>query len=197
MSKRLVKVRECDRCPRNRKPNLATKQVPFSFDGVKWLIDLCDDCYDKLEREMYAWGRLGEEIDQSETARFTEETRAAGIRLAELRAQQREDLTKARPVAPEEVVPKRAMHLANVPTGLPDEAKDWVFSDHAIQRMRERNVSAVQALFAALSPEIQRPGRDDDTTVCYARGVKAVVKFADQVVLTVAREDSNQFRKAN
>lgn len=193
MAKRMVKFRECDRCPRNRKPNVATRMVPFSFDTEHWKIDLCDECFLRMEREMFAWGRLGTEDEAAPTVqRFTKETVEAGRRLADLRTRQAE-----KPAAP--VASTKPMHLAGpIPEGLPEEAKDWVFDPHAIQRMRERHVSALEVLRAACKPEVFAPSDREpgDRMVHRAGGVKVVVDPIQQVIYTVGREDVPDTRKA-
>lgn len=195
MAKREVPVKVCDRCPPNR-PKEATETVTFGIADRKWTIDLCPEHYRALDRDIYGWALLAREVEVAEPVkRFTEETKEAGRRLAALRTQQAE----AEPVLKK--VPAKAMHLSGpLPEGLPAEAGEWVFTDHAVQRMRERKVSAVQALRAACTPSIIRESEDpnqSDLSIHIRDGIKVVVNEVDQVIVTVAKEDRVAWSKTS
>lgn len=194
MAKREVAERVCDRCPKNR-PQPATELVRFGIADRQWEIDLCAKHYRDLDRDIYGWALMAREVEEPVAVkRFTEETIEAGRRLAELRARQ----------APEpelKKVPAKAMHLSGpLPEGLPPEAGEWVFTDHAVMRMKERKVSAVQALRAACTPTIIRESEDPtqrDLTIHIRDGIKVVVNEVDQVVITVAKEDRVAWSKTS
>lgn len=194
MAKREVTERVCDRCPQNR-PQPATEHVTFGLAERKWQIDLCAKHYRDLDRDIYGWALLAREVEEPVAVkRFTEETAEAGRRLAELRTRQ----------APEpelKKVPAKAMHLSGpLPQGLPPEAGEWVFTDHAVMRMKERHVSAVQALFAACFPSIIRESEDPnqkDLSIHIKDGIKVVVNEVDQVIITVAKEDRVAWSKTS
>jgi hypothetical protein len=194
VAKRIVKTRDCDRCPRNRKPNAATRTVPFSFGTEHWKIDLCDECHARMEREMHSWGRLGVEDESFQGAtRFTQETTEAGRRLAALRTRQQEPRIVA-----EATKATKPMHLAGpIPEGLPADAGDWIFDPHAIMRMGERKITTVQALKAACSPDVVQPSKTDPNVYWHWHGdIKAVVDPVTQVIFTVARREAAEDRKA-
>jgi Fe-S cluster assembly iron-binding protein IscA len=88
------------------------------------------------------------------------------------------------------------MHLSGpIPAGLPADANEWVFSDHARQRMDQRHLSAIAVLRSACTPTIQRPGKTEDTMVFETDGVRVVVNPDTKEILTAARADYQE-RKA-
>jgi hypothetical protein len=194
MAKREVKVTMCDRCPPNRAKE-ATETVTFGLAARKWTIDLCHEHYRQLDRDIYGWALLAREVEEAAPVkRFTEESKEAGKRLAELRAKQAEKTVTLKEV------PAKAMHLSGpLPAGLPPEAGEWVFTDHAVQRMKERKISAVQALRAACTPDIIRESEDKNANVMVhvCNGIKAVVNDVDMVIVTVAKEDRVAWTKTS
>ena len=188
MVSRAVKTRVCDRCPRGREKKATHLDEPLSLGESKFLLDLCDVHYAELDRLVYSWGRLGNEVEQQ--VRFGADYKERSARLAELRTSQAET-----PVA--KAVPTKALRLVGpVPEGLPADATEWVFTEHAKVRMGERKVSAIQALRAACTPVIQRPGRTDETMVHEGYGVKVVVDLDQKTILTVGQVDHTVERKA-
>lgn len=188
MAKREVKTRVCDRCPARREKKATHLDVPLSLGESKFLLDLCDDHHAELDRVVFGWGRLGTEVEVQ--TRFGAEYKERTARIAELRTSQAETHVK-------KTVPAKGLHLAGpIPAGLPAEATEWIFTEHAKVRMQERHVSAIQALRAACNPVVQRPGRTDATMVYEGHGVKVVVDPDLKTILTVGRVEREVERKA-
>lgn len=182
-----VKTRVCDRCPTG-KERPATRTENISIGSTRWRMELCEGCGAKLEREIFSWGRLGEQLEDRvgpacrggydvEQQRHT----------AELRAAQ----TKIDRDARIEITPDPMMNnipSTGLPVGLPVSAGDWIFSQHAIERLTERGVRVIDALRAASQPKVRRPGRGPGVWVQYSNGVKVVVNRQAMRILTVAKE---------
>lgn len=174
MSKQMVKKRYCDRCPLN-KQRPATVTRTFGFDQTFWKADLCEQHDDMLTRELYAWGMLGEPIEEAPTApvrrvtfgRDAEELR----RLADLRHRQTQE--------------DRAITTAP-PITLPLDHGDWHFTEHALERMEEREVDVVDILWACSSPTLRRPGDDHGVFIHERNGTKVVCNPTTKDILTVA-----------
>ena len=167
---------KCDRCPVTKARNAVTKHT-ISLGTTRWSLALCEECGRRLEREMFGWGRLGNQLDDApDTSRYGPDYIAAHRRAAEQRSSQREE---PRPVPKPTPTTER-------PLGLPLSASQWRFTDHAQERMGERQVDALAVLHAVTSPTLVRPGDAPNTRILEARGVKVVVNSFTNEILTVA-----------
>ena len=194
MGRKLVKVKDCDRCPTNRQVP-ATGTFRFSFGDHHWEIDLCDAHLKMIERDMYAWARLGREVEQHGVGRmFGSEYHRQPRRTAELRtAQTAEDAAKERVTSNA----KRGDELlAEQVTGprpaAPADASEYVFTEHALQRLREREVNPIDALWAASDPTIKREARQPGLTLHERNGIKVVLNPHTKAIITVAATENTR-----
>ena len=183
MARRMVKVRTCDRCPIGKeKPSTLTQR--FSMGDTHWQIDLCEQHGAMFEREIYAWGRLGEEVEPvSAPIRFGTSYVEQARRVAELRTQQSEADRAARADEQAQQIVASAHHAL---PGAPSDADAYVFTDHARERLAERGVSVVSALWAASAPHVRRPGRQPGLMVHERNGTKVVLNPHTKAIITVA-----------
>ena len=191
--KRQQIVKVCDRCPLGKNPTKATRTIRFGFGDTFWDIDVCEKHGDMLERELYAWGLLGKAVEDRPTSRFGADYGHAGRRLAELRTQQsredRETVEAARDYAAAATGTELLARTAGPQAAAPDDAADYVFTEHALQRMQERGVKAIDAIWAASAPTVKRPGRHHGLMVHERAGTKVVVNPSTKTIITVALED--------
>ncbi|WP_460630119.1 hypothetical protein [Intrasporangium mesophilum] len=156
-----------------------------------WDIDLCEKHGDALERELYAWGLLGRAVEEHQTGRmFGSNYGSNGRRLAELRTQQsredRETVAAARQYAVTATGTELLARAGGPRPAAPEDAGAWVFTEHAIERMEERNVRAIDAVWAASAPTVKRPGKHAGLMVHERGDTKVVVNPATKVIITVA-----------
>lgn len=191
MARRLVKVAYCDRCPVGKEKR-ATETVVLSLGKSSTKLHLCDRHNKDLERDYYAWARLGEDVVPAEPARPFGIDREAARRVADLRTVQwREDLANM----PEKITATDATSKRAV-DGLPYGAGDWTFTRHAMERMVERGVSALDALRAAVDPSIVRTSDKQADCMVHERGpAKVTVNPSTKEIVTVAVPD-NYTRRA-
>lgn len=197
MVSRAVKTKTCDRCPLGKKPVPATRTIRFGFADTFWDIDVCEMHGSMLEREMYAWGRLGRIVeDNASGTMFGSDYGTNMKRLGELRAtQSREDRELAEA--------KRADHPAATGAELlaaaqgpqpaaPADAGEYVFTEHALQRLEEREIRAIDALWAASEPTLRRPARQQGLMIHERAGTKVVLNTQTKAIITVAVVDTNR-----
>jgi len=187
MARKRVAVKVCDRCPLNKQVK-ATRTETFSLGGMHWKIDLCEAHGEALERDLWAWGRLAEEVEQPKV--FTREYVSAATKAAELRAKQ----AAPRPEPAPERAPQEPLPLRFLPHGAV-EAGEYKFTAHALERLEEREVPMVAALQAAVHPLVRRPGREPGLLVHERDNTKVVVNPSTRTILTVAQLHPE--RKAN
>jgi len=208
--RKAVKVKVCDRCPVGRE-GPATRSEVISLGGSRFLLALCEDCGRKLDREFFAWARLGEQLEEGQQASrlISAEYMAEARRVAELRAKQvHEDKSKevtaqaeADRAAAEAQMAKvlatdgsmRADELmlaagAPLDSSLPAEAGQWSFTEHARERMIQRRITVLDALRAVVLPTIRHGGRTPTTFIHIASGVRVVVDPSIMKILTVAHQ---------
>jgi hypothetical protein len=198
MGKKFVKVKDCDRCPTNRQVP-ATGTFRFSFREHHWEIDLCDKHLKDIERDMYAWARLGREVEQTGLGRmFGSEYHMTARRTAELRtSQSAEDRSRDEEKAAITSAAKRGGELLRESvTGprpaAPNDADAYVFTEHALTRLAERQVRAIDALWAASDPTIVREARQPGLAVHERNGVKVVLNPNTKAIITVAMVDPHR-----
>lgn len=205
MAKRLVHVTVCDRCPVNKRKPATHPAVPFGFGENRWKIALCDQHYEMLSRDMYAWGLLATEVEEDAIAsrRFHPSNGAEMRRLAELRTRQAaEDREIALAARDFSVAATGAQVVAGLGaktllSPIPHDHKDWYFTQHALDRMAERDVDPIDILWACSKPKLSYSGREPGLMVHeLENGTKAVVNPSTKTIITVAIKDDADDRKA-
>jgi hypothetical protein len=194
MARKVVVVELCVRCPVGREKE-ATRTELLSLGDTRFQLRLCETHGEALVRDVFAWGRLGEQLEEApKSSKFTSEYAETHRRAAELRAQQaEEDRAKERhPVGKKPPVTKGFPVTLRT---LPHDAGEWIFTLHAQERLRERNITAVDALRAACEPSVVRHGRTTDTAIHENAEAKVVVKPSTKEILTVGFPQREQ-RKA-
>lgn len=188
MAKRRVQVKVCDRCPIGKeKP--ATRTVRFSLDKTTWDIDLCEQHGGMIERELYAWGRLGREVEDADQVgrMFGSKYHHDARRLSELRSTQaaadREHATVGEPSTNARTL---LASVSGPQPAAPSDASEYVFTDHARERLEERGVRVIDAIWAASAPTVRRPARQQGLAVHERGGVKVVLNPQTKAIITVA-----------
>lgn len=191
MARHLVKVKYCDRCPVNRPKPATHKGIPFGFGENRWKIDLCDQHYDMLSRDMYVWGMLGESVEPE--VRSTYATTPELRRLAELRERQaREDREIAKAGRDYSVVASGSTLIERLDgVDVPHGHEHWYFTQHALDRMEEREVDATDVLWACVKPDMTRSAREPGLVIQERGDTKVVVNPSTKVIVTVALVNTN------
>lgn len=192
VARKLVKVDVCDRCPSGREKR-ATSTEFLSLGQTTVKLHLCDKHGRDLDRDFWLWGQLGETLEKQSAGKYNSDYVADARRAAELRAQQVEKERAEQAI--ESVPAAEAVSRAQMVT-LPYWASSWVFTKHAMERLHERDITAVQALSAACTPSVTRMGRTDDTAIHENEHAKVVVNKKTKEILTVGYPQE-QHRKAN
>jgi len=179
-------VRVCDRCPVGHEQPVDTSVV-LGLDKTRWKLELCVECNKRLEREMFAWGRLGEQLEEWTPGghQFDETYVAGSRRAAELRAKEAAHTPKPAP-------------KVNLTVSAEIDGRRWAFTEHSIGRMTEHNIRAVDVLRVATNPEVTRLATPYDgglatltgrSEVHEGNGLKVVVDLINREILTVARSE--------
>lgn len=184
MARVQVVTEVCDRCPMG-KEGPATRTEVISIGTSRWQLKLCEKHGNDLDREIFGWGRLGEQLEEHSSPAFGGYDIEQGRRTAELRAEQSKADRDAEPMTLAAATIKAEANR----TGLPVSAGKWVFTQHAIERLSERNIRIIDALRAASQPKIQRPGRDRNIWLHTSEGVRVTVDRSTNRILTVSLTD--------
>jgi len=190
MARRKTVIKVCDRCPVGKEKR-ATRTMTFALEGATYRIDVCEPHGAALERDILAWARLAEEVEQARM--FSADYTQAAKRAAELRSRQAHVF--ARPTA----VQRESAPVLPLPSFTGSEAHkagEYQFTEHAVERLQERQVAPKDALLAATRPTVRRPGRMPELVVHERAGVKVVVNPSTNAIITVARTADTD-RKAN
>jgi len=204
--KKKVATQLCNRCPVG-KELAATQNVILALGDTRWRLQLCEDCGRRLERDMFAWGRLGESLGDANSknslsylsadylvqARHAAELRSSQERKPEKMAifDSKVAIFEPGPVTSQLNLPHNASqwrfteHASQL--NLPHNASQWRFTEHAIERMEEREISVVEALRAASAPQITREGKLPGTALHETVGIKVVVNVKTKHILTATR----------
>jgi len=75
--------------------------------------------------------------------------------------------------------------LTIVAKGLPAEAAEWTFTEHALRRMSQRHVNPIVALRVVCAPVTKRGGGRWNVEIREAGGVRVVVMLDTKEVVTV------------
>lgn len=194
MRKRVTK-KVCDRCPIGHE-QLATRTVAFSLGDTHWLIDVCEWHGSELDRTIGMWGRLGREDTHHGPVTFTSDYAAEARRAAELRsAQVAQERAKALP-EPDKPVNHSAVSHSPIPKTR-DAHGPWRWTDHARERLQEREVDIVAALWTVVEPETIRPARTPGNEVRIRDGIQVVVDPRSRAILTVAHHTTEGSNHGN
>lgn len=187
MARKIITIELCVRCPVGREKE-ATRTEMLALGDTRFQLRLCETHGEALVRDVFAWGRLGEQLEEiPKGTRFTPEYAAEQRRLADLRTKQaQEDRAKERHPSATPVTKPQKLR------GLPHDADQWVFTLHAQQRLQEREISVVDALRAACEPSVVRHGRTDDTAIHENGEAKVVVNPNTKEILTVGLPQRDQ-----
>ena len=186
--KKKVATQLCNRCPVG-KELAATQNVILALGDTRWRLQLCEDCGRRLERDMFAWGRLGESLGDANSKNSLSYLSADYL----VQARHAAELRSSQERKPEKMAifdSKVAIFEPGPVTSqlnLPHNASQWRFTEHAIERMEEREISVVEALRAASAPQITREGKLPGTALHETVGIKVVVNVKTKHILTATR----------
>jgi hypothetical protein len=190
-------------CVRCIAPTPSTRQVRFTFRGRAYEIDLCGNHVEMIERDFAAWTRVARELTMERAAdpraprspfppigpglgsqarsEPTEAARRMKVPVLEARGEVI-DHDKAEP----DVVPWPQPGTAfPAPGGSTDPLDDWAFTDHALDRMRERHISSAAVWATLRSPDSEvTPAKDSKWRYISDRAT-VVVDQVEQVIVTV------------
>jgi hypothetical protein len=180
----LVKVKVCDRCPKG-KEKTAVSTERFTWQGSDYELELCQTHLDMLTRELGAWLRLAKDCTSIWQAAW-EPSRPAV----------RTEATVLRPATAGTFLPsseESKLRATLSEPGLPDTARNWNWTTHAEERLRERGerygFTRNDVLWAVERPEWVT--RTDDGLEHRTRGkVRAVVDVDTQVIITIKVSES-------
>lgn len=165
-------------CARCAFPKRSEFLISFTYEGFDYEMPLCEQHVELFDREMTGWTRLAKEIGPSSGRDHRPPPKSNGLSPG---TAIHFPVTHAGVVADDRVTvdPRKAVS---------DEAMAYALSEHALERMTQRQVS-VNEVYAAISrPTIQRGGRSPNTLVLLSGDVKVVVNSEEKRVLTVSRE---------
>ncbi len=186
MTKQVQQYRICDRPHPRDVDAVVTERL--MLNGVRWELDLCQACSDQLHALIHDWGDCGTQAN-AKTSVFDQQRRITGPVTINL------DAGKPRPekvvLSEEDLAPEAAPVVPKERPTIPHTASRWVFSDHAIDRLREREITSDEALHAAERPEKVLPDKQQRGAEIRSRGdVVAVVDPFEDEILTVYRPGS-------
>lgn len=165
-------IGECDRCSW-----VAKVRKHLGWDRDDYLTQLCEKHADGLLIDVFAWARLGREVDDSLVQRV--------IRLTTI-PDQKVELVQVDEQAPRvTIVEEPAEELE-----LPAASDEWRMSLHAQERLGERGpkfgFTALDVMLTCVSPELRTVSTKDSRVWLYRRGpVIATVRPDLKLVLTV------------
>lgn len=191
MSKKVEQYRVCDR-PHPRDVPAAVMEK-LMLNGVRWDLDLCQACSDQLHALMYEWGECGT-VTNAKVSVFDQQRRITGPVVVNL------DAGKARPerivLSSEDFAPEdedRVPPAKPAASILPATASRWMWADHALDRARERDLTADEVLLAAERPQTVRPSKYDQDLRLHTHGdVTAVVDPHEHAIITAYRPTSEE-----
>lgn len=176
-------IRVCDRCPTGQEQPVEST-VTISLDKTRWKLELCVECGKRLEREMFSWGRLGQQLEEwvPGGAQFSDSYVEDSRRAAELRAKEAAAKPKPKPKVDLTVTAEL-------------DGRRWAFTEHSIARMTEQHIRAVDVLRVASNPEVTRLATPYDgglatltgrSEVHEGNGLKVVVDLINREILNMA-----------
>lgn len=196
MARKVVVIELCVRCPVGREQE-ATRTELLSLGDTRFELRLCEAHGEALVRDVFAWGRLGIQLENlPSSSKFTPEYAAAHRRAAELRTEQAKE-DRARNNHPAGKGTPATQPQTGKLRGLPHDADEWVFSLHAQQRLQQREIAIVDALRAACEPLVVRQGRTPDTAIHENGEAKVVVNPNTKEILTVGYPQNRDQRKVS
>jgi hypothetical protein len=186
MTKQVQQYRICDRPHPREVP--AVVQEKLMLNGVRWDLDLCQACSDQLHALIHDWGDCGTQA-KGNISVFDAQRKITGPVTINL------DAGKPRPekviLSSEDVEPEPAQVAAKPRPAIPHTAARWVFSDHAVDRLNERELTSDEVLHAAESPATVFPDKKGEGLEIRQRGeVIAVVDPYVYEIVTAYRPGS-------
>jgi hypothetical protein len=153
-------IEVCDRdAPGREKPY--TQERIFALEGRHYLLRLCDAHAEMFDRDLAVWTRLAEEIENPDTngrvksEYFNNQRKEEARRITELR----EAANRKAQIEQAALARRKAI---DVETEMQDElearlsipgATNWRVTDHARQRMRQREFTITDVLKTATAPQ--------------------------------------------
>lgn len=199
---------ECNRCVKKTK---ATEARCFALDDQYYVLELCDTHARAYDREMSSWARLATLTDKPEVSRpltnraFSEGQRGARIASAAADARHLHAVStfakasvRGMDFSPEVEAKREADALELAYKSIP-KAKLWRFTNHALERMRERHFTAHDVLSAAAQPGhvwgVERGPTNTNSLAAHQRGrCVAIVDPVEFAILSV--KDKSQMMSA-
>ncbi len=186
MTKKVEQYRVCDRPHPREVAAVVTERI--MLNGVRWDLDLCQACSDQLHALIHDWGDCGT-VTNAKASVFDQQRKITGPIVINL------DAGKAKPekvvLSSEDIEPEQPAPVVRELPTIPATASRWVFSDHAIDRLREREITSDEALNAAERPEIVLPDKKQRGVEIRSRSdVVVVVDPFEDEILTVYRPGS-------
>lgn len=169
-------------CVRCMTPRRAVTVERLSFGTSTYRLPLCDQHADMFQANMFGWSRCGEL--EEEFVSFAPKIEPPPERQLGRLVASHVAIPAGEPVAksPEPVrdVPQPRFD----PTPLINASR-WTFTEHARERMTQREVGEQDALWCAEHPDVIRDG--DEGRKVHIRGpIKVVVDPATHRIITVA-----------
>lgn len=174
-------------CPACITPRPADSVQEFSIGDSKYRLEGCDKHLDQFLTVLLTWVRMAVPVETSDASGLKPSAKAVvkpdrGGTLA----------YRIHPEIPDAVVQLEEDEVA-VPappaprfTPSPIHPERWTFTDHAIGRMTERNMTVDDAVWAAEHPDITRPSKRHPNCIVSRRGpFEVVFDPAVREVLTV------------
>lgn len=169
------------RCIRCMQPTPMDSRVNICVDEERYPLDLCETHAERLHRDLAPYIRGVDPIEHKPPIRFGQapQPRPRPVAIPRRVVEFAEPTPEPQPaLAP--------VHRLNVPA-VPG-SDGWLFSDHAIKRLRERELDIDEVLRTAVHPQRSAPGKLPETTACHRDGLIAVVVESRKLIVTAYRD---------
>ena len=158
MTKQVMQFRICDNHPDGPDiPAVVTENL--ALNGAKVALDLCQDCSDELYSSYLRWADLGTPIGSGTV--FDGQRKLTGPLVINLDAPKPAAPDRRVVLSEEDIIDEPALVEPRPRSKSPLTAHRWIFSDHAMDRMRERNLDVDEVLTAAERPALCTPSKHD------------------------------------
>lgn len=156
----------CDRC---LEPTPATDEQVIALNATRYRLHLCDKHADLLQRDFFAWSRVGDLLDDERPLRALAAP-VGGELLASYVA-----------------IPKA---VCAPPVTVEGSTETWDWSQHALGRADLRRISREAVAQAVRAPHRIEPGHEPGEQVRWRGDLAAVVDITKHTILTVYRKES-------
>lgn len=153
MTKQVMQYRVCDCCP-TEPPAVVTEKL--QLNGARVELDLCQKCSDRLYSDFLGWADKGTPIGNGTV--FDQQRQITGPVLVNLDVPKK---VSDRPTVISEEMTEEPTPIARNQPASPPTAHRWIFTDHALERVQERNLNVDEVLFAAERPAFVYPSKTD------------------------------------